>query len=69
MKGVFTMTVKQLLEKTCASVVIVDGPHKYPVSVWGLLYDAFGNCVINDIQPSVDGDGLEITLKTQLVQE
>lgn len=63
------MTVKQLLEKTCASVVIVDGPHKYPVSVWGLLYDAFGNCVINDIQPSVDGDGLEITLKTQLMQE
>ena len=63
------MTVKQLLEKTCASVVIVDGSHKYPVSVWGLLYDAFGNCVINDIQPSVDGDGLEITLKTQLARE
>ena len=63
------MTVKQLLEKTCASVVIVDGSHKYPVYVWGLLYDAFGDCVINDIQPSADGDGLEITLKTQLVRE
>lgn len=63
------MTVKQLLEKTCASVVIVDGSHKYPVSVWGLLYDAFGDCVVNDIQVSADGDGLEITLKTQLVRE
>lgn len=63
------MTVKQLLEKTCASVVIVDGSEKYPVSVWGLLYDAFGDCVINDIQPTANGDGLEITLKTQLVRE
>lgn len=61
------MTVKQLLEKTCAAVSIVDGPHRYPVSVWGLLYDAFGDCVINDIQPSADGSELEITLKTQLV--
>lgn len=63
------MTVKQLLEKTCNSVVIVDGTHKYPVFVWGLLYDAFGDCVVNDIQVSADGDGLEITLKTQLVRE
>lgn len=63
------MTVKQLLEKTCAAVFIVDGPHKYPVSVWGLLYDAFGDCVVNDIQASADGDGLEITLKTKLVRE
>ena len=63
------MTVKQLLEKTCALVVIVDGPHKYPISVWGLLYDAFGDCIINDIQPTANGDGLEITLKTQLVRE
>ena len=63
------MTVKQLLEKTCASVVIVDGPHKYPVSVWGLLYDAFGDCVVNDIQPGVNEGELEITLKTQLVRE
>lgn len=63
------MTVKQLLEKTCNPVVIVDGPHKYPVSVWGLLYDAFGDCVVNDIQVSADGAGLEITLKMQLVRE
>mgnify|MGYP004590901981 CR=1 FL=1 len=63
------MTVKQLLEKTGVSVSIVDGPHKYQVSVWGLLYDAFGDCVVNDIQVSADGDGLEITLKTQLVRE
>lgn len=63
------MTVKQLLEKTCDSVVIVDGPHKYLVSVWGLLYDAFGDCVVNDIQASADGSALEITLKQQLVRE
>lgn len=63
------MTVKQLIEKTAAPVVIVDGKQKYFVSPWGLLYDAFGDCVIDDIQPSVDGDGLEITLKTQLVRE
>ena len=63
------MTVKQLLEKTCANVSIVDGTNKYPVFAWGLLYDAFGDCVINDIQPSADGSELEITLKTKLVQE
>ena len=63
------MTVKQLLEKTCNSVVIVDGSHKYPVSVWGLLYNAFGECVVNDIQIGSDGDTLEITLKQQLVRE
>lgn len=63
------MTVKQLLEKTCDAVVIVDGPHKYPVSVWGLLYDAFGDCVVNDIQVGADDGTLEITLKQQLVRE
>lgn len=63
------MTVKQLIEKTAAPVAIVDGKQKYFVSPWGLLYDTFGNCVINDIQPSADGNGLEITLKTQLVKE
>lgn len=63
------MTVKQLLEKTCANVSIVDGTHKYPVFAWGLIYDAFGDCVIDDIQPSADGGELEITLKTKLVRE
>ena len=62
------MTVKQLLEKTCASVSIVDGKQKYFVSPWGLLYDTFGNCVVNEIQTDNDGN-LEITLKTQLVKE
>lgn len=63
------MTVKELIEKTAAPVYIVDGKQKYFISAWGLLYDTFGNCVVNDIQPDADGDGLEITLKMQLVRE
>lgn len=63
------MTVKELIEKTATPVYIVDGKQKYFISAWGLLYDTFGNCVVNDIQPGADGDGLEITLKTQLVRE
>lgn len=63
------MTVKELIEKTAAPVYIVDGKQKYFISAWGLLYDTFGNCVVNDIQPSADRDGLEITLKMQLVRE
>ena len=62
------MTVKQLIEKTAVPVYIVDGKQKYYISAWGLLYDTFGDCVINDIQPGVDGDNLEITLKLQPVK-
>lgn len=63
------MTVKQLMEMTVSPLYIMDGKQKYFISPWGLLYDTFGDCVVNDIQVGADGDGLEITLKTQLVRE
>ena len=62
------MTVKQLMEMTIFPLYIMDGKQKYFISPWGLLYDTFGNCVVNEIQTDNDGN-LEITLKTQLVRE
>lgn len=62
------MTLAQLMEQTASSVYIIDGKQRYWVSNWGLLYDAFKDCVINEIQGRDNGD-LEITFKTQLVRE
>ncbi len=63
------MTVKQLIEKTTVPVIITDGLERYTIPTGGLIYNTFGDCVINDIQPSTSGNELEITLKTQLVRE
>lgn len=63
------MTVKELLEKTAASVFIIDGKDRYPVTPWNIIYNAFRDCVIDCIEPSADNNGVEITLKTQLVKK
>lgn len=63
------MTVKQLMEKTGVSVYIVDGKEKFIVTSWNILFDTFGDCLIDEIQPGIDGNSLEITLKKQLVRK
>ena len=63
------MTIKQLLEKTAASVYIVDGSQRHYVTPWNMIYNMFADCVIDTIEPGAAGDALEITLKTELVRE
>ena len=63
------MTIKQLMEKTSVSVYIIDGKEKFIVTPWNILYDAFGDCIIDEIQPGIDGNSLEITLKNQLMRK
>lgn len=63
------MTVKQLLEKTAASVYIVDGSQRHYVTPWNMIYNLFSDCVIDTIEPAATGAALEITLKTELVRE
>lgn len=63
------MTVKQLMEKSTASIYIVDNQQKILVTPWNIIYDAFQNCVIENIETGEKLNSLEITLKTQLVRE
>lgn len=62
------MTVAELMQKTCASVVITDGKSRCEITPWNIFFEAFKDCVIDTVQAVGDSE-IEITLKTQLVKK
>ena len=62
------MTIKELLEKTPASVTIVDHNSECDITPWNVFYNAFKDCIIDTIDAAPDG-GLHVTLKTELVKK
>ena len=62
------MTVKELMQKTCANVYIVDGRSKCDLTPWNIFFEAFQNCIIDNIN-AISESEIEITLKTQLVKK
>ena len=63
------MTIKELLEKTPASVYIVDNNEQHAVNPWNMTYKMFADCVIDTIEPACDGCALLVTLKYELVRK
>lgn len=62
------MTVSELMQKTCATVVIKDNNSKCEITPWNIFFEAFKDCVIDTVQATADSE-IEITLKTQLMKK
>ena len=62
------MTVKELMQKTCASVYIIDNKSKCELTPWNIFFEVFKDCIIDNINPISETE-IEITLKTQLVKK
>lgn len=61
------MTLKNLIEKTPATVYLTDGTTTCLITPWSIFYDAFKDCIIDNIEPFEDG--LLVTLKRELVKK
>lgn len=62
------MTVKELINKTCSQVYVVDSNNKCYITPWNIFYEAFKDCIIDNIEAGNEGE-LLLTLKTQLIKK
>lgn len=62
------MTIRELIEKTPASIYIADGGDRCRITPWNIFYQAFKTCIVDTIDTTPDGD-IIVTLKTELVRK
>lgn len=62
------MTIKELMQKTCSSVYIVDDNNKCLLTPWNVFFEVFQDYVIDYVESAAEGD-LYVTLKKQLVKK